>query len=430
MKRTVVLATMLTGIVSWTGAGWARQQPPGGAAQAAPLRVFLDCGPCDFDHFRREVTFVDYMRDRMDAQVHVLVTTQGTGGGGREFAFNFIGLRDLNGLADTLFYVSRQADTEDEIRTGLTETFKAGLVRYIARAGGMAAISITSRRAEEEEEELSGQVQDPWNLWVFRANMSSEFQGERRESSFSMDGSLSASRTTESLKINLRGSGDYNQDRFELSSGRKVVSVSRDYSFNGTVVWSLGPHWSAGLRASSSSATRVNQDLALRAAPAVEFNFYPYVESTRRQITVLYTIGGARFDYQEITLFDRIAETRLDHSLEIGAEFVQPWGDINASLEATSFLDDFSQHRIDLFSNFEIRVFRGLNLDLQGSVARIKDQIYVPREDIPDEEVLLRRRELGTDYDYSFDVGFSFFFGSVFNNVVNPRMNQGRRDFR
>jgi hypothetical protein len=55
----------------------------------------------------------------------------------------------------------------------------------------------------------------------------------------------------------------------------------------------------------------------------------------------------------------------------------------------------------------------------------VKEQIYEPKEDIPDEDILLRRRELGTDYEVSFEIGFSYTFGSVFNNVVNPRMATG-----
>ena len=54
-------------------------QPDGSAA----VRVFLDCGyRCDFDYLRTEIPFVNYVRDRLDAQVHVLVTRENTGSGG------------------------------------------------------------------------------------------------------------------------------------------------------------------------------------------------------------------------------------------------------------------------------------------------------------------------------------------------------------
>lgn len=62
------------------------QEPPdtAQAAQDSALRVFLDCpnSDRDFDYFRTEITFVNHVRDRQYAQVHVLVTSQRTGGGG------------------------------------------------------------------------------------------------------------------------------------------------------------------------------------------------------------------------------------------------------------------------------------------------------------------------------------------------------------
>ena len=210
-----------------------------------------------------------------------------------------------------------------------------------------------------------------------------------------------------------------------------LVSTSRNINHEGLVVWSLGPHWSAGVRASALTSTRVNQDLAIRAAPALQYSIFPYAESTRRQITFLYSLGLASFDYEEVTLFDKTKESHAEQRMEIAAEFQQPWGDINSGLEASMFLHDPSVHRIDLYARVEYRIVRGLNLDLEGSVARVKDQIYLSREGIPDEEILLERRQLGTDFEYELELGFSFTFGSVFNNVVNPRMgsNRGGRFF-
>ena len=47
----------------------AQQQPEAASQQ---LRVFLECGPCDFDFVRTEIAYVDWMRDRQDADVHVI----------------------------------------------------------------------------------------------------------------------------------------------------------------------------------------------------------------------------------------------------------------------------------------------------------------------------------------------------------------------
>jgi len=37
------------------------------------------------------------------------------------------------------------------------------------------------------------------------------------------------------------------------------------------------------------------------------------------------------------------------------------------------------------------------------------------------EEVLLRRKQLETNYNYYLSIGLSYTFGSIFTNVVNPR---------
>jgi hypothetical protein len=246
--------------------------------------------------------------------------------------------------------------------------------------------------------------------------------GESRQNSASFEGSWSVSRTTEQLKVNLSAQGDYSTDYRELNNGNEVTSITRSFEVEGITVWSLGPHWSAGAFGALLGSTRQNQDLTVQVAPAIEYNLYPYSESTRRQILFTYRIGAVHYDYHEPTLFDRTSELLGAQAFEISAGFQQPWGEIDGSLEVVNYLNDFSKHRIDLFSGLEIRLFRGLNLDVRGNVARIKDQIYLSREDLTDEEILLELRELGTDFEYELEVGFSYSFGSRFNNVVNPRL--------
>jgi hypothetical protein len=407
--------------------------PPGGLdsqtvpANADALRVYMDCGRCDFDHLRREVSVVDYVRDQADADVHVLVTFEETGAGGDEWSFHFMGRNALLGRADTLRYVAQQVQTEDEVRDGYTRTFGLGLVRYLVYANRADEVELDFPDVADRLRQAQPQ-NDTWNLWVFRAAVGGELEGESRTRAMQLDGSFSASRTDEDFKIDMFFRGEYEEDEFDLRD-ETIVSRARDVGGNVTAVWSLGPRLSWGFVGSVGAETRLNQDLFVRAAPALELSLYPYAESTRRQVTALYRVGVASFRYDEITLFDKTRETRLEQSLELAADFRQPWGDLVVSLEGSHFLDDAREHRIDLFTNFEVRLYRGLSLDIRGSVARVKDQIYVAREDIPDEEVFLRRRELGTDFEYSVEVGLSFTFGSVFNNVVNPRIRTGGGDF-
>jgi len=52
---------------------------------------------------------------------------------------------------------------------------------------------------------------------------------------------------------------------------------------------------------------------------------------------------------------------------------------------------------------------------------RIKDQIFLQGGELTEEEILLRRRQRETDFQYGLSFGFSYTFGSIFSNVVNPR---------
>ena len=58
----------------------------------------------------------------------------------------------------------------------------------------------------------------------------------------------------------------------------------------------------------------------------------------------------------------------------------------------------------------------------------VRDQIFLPRSGISDEEVLLERRALETDSRFFLGFGFSYTFGSIYNNIVNSRLrsNSGR----
>jgi hypothetical protein len=49
------------------------------------------------------------------------------------------------------------------------------------------------------------------------------------------------------------------------------------------------------------------------------------------------------------------------------------------------------------------------------------EQVYLPKGERDQADVLLRRRALLTGYEYNAFFGFRYTFGSIFNNVVNPR---------
>ena len=78
-----------------------------------------------------------------------------------------------------------------------------------------------------------------------------------------------------------------------------------------------------------------------------------------------------------------------------------------------------------MFGNANVRIVRSLSLSFFGNVSRVRDQVFLPRSDASDEEVLLRQRDLQTDFNYTLKVNLRFTFGSIFNNIVNPRFDGG-----
>ncbi|MBT8397321.1 MAG: hypothetical protein HKO65_19615 [Gemmatimonadetes bacterium] len=106
--------------------------------------------------------------------------------------------------------------------------------------------------------------------------------------------------------------------------------------------------------------------------------------------------------------------------------FQRPWGSAFAAAEGAHHLDDIDLHHIAFFTGVSFRLGRGLTLSVMGDVSRIKDLITVAA-DAGDtvEEILLARRQLQTDYTYSTSISLSYSFGSIFNNIVNPRLGGG-----
>ncbi|WP_411279233.1 hypothetical protein [Gemmatimonas sp.] len=73
-----------------------------------------------------------------------------------------------------------------------------------------------------------------------------------------------------------------------------------------------------------------------------------------------------------------------------------------------------------------IRLTRGLSLELRGDAARVNDQLFLSRGNATDDDVLdaTRQRALATSFRLSGSVGINFTFGSIYNSIVNPRLDE------
>lgn len=397
---------------------------PDSAGGDLALRVFLDCQSrfCDEDFFQIEVPFVNYTRFREDSQLHLLITSQVTGSGGFLFTLDFIGREEFEGMDDQLEVVTEVAAAEEQVLDAIAQGIKLGVVRYVARTPVADQIDISFRdTGPAGERAVATAEEDPWNFWTFRVGGRGTYFAEERQNFFFVNGSVSANRTTESLKLRFSLNGGYSESNFDIDSVTTVTNIQRNYDAFAFAAWSLGDHWSLGGSVSATHATFTNQDLTLRVASALEFNLFPYVESTRRLLTFSLSAGLSHFNWIDETIFFNTSEVRPDSRLAVSLDVKQPWGQAGGAVEAVVWLDDPSQNSMVVFGNLELRIIRGFNFELRGSAARVRDQFNLPAGEATPEEILLRQRQLLTGFRYNLSIGFNYSFGSIFSNVVNPR---------
>jgi hypothetical protein len=393
--------------------------PPAPQGQGA-LNVYLDCSDCDFDFFRTQITFVNYVRDRHDAQVDVLVSTQGTAAGGTEYTLTFIGQREFAGEADTLRYVSPPAATDDAVRRGLVHTVALGLVRFAARTPLARELQV-SRATPPAGAGPPRHRRDPWDYWVFSVGTSASLNGEATYRYSYFSGTLSANRITERWKTLLGFNGSWTRNAYQLTDTTWYVTRTHSFNFSGTLVRSLGRHWSAGVQASALSSTYSNRDYDVIVGPALEYDLFPYDQSTRHQLRFLYGLNLEHDNYDQVTLFGKTAETLANQSLTVALSLRERWGTVSLSLNGSEYLYDLRKYDAGLYGGISLQLVRGLSIGASGSYSQVHDQLYLPAAGASPEEILVRQRQLATQYTYYVYYGITYTFGSIFNNVVNPR---------
>jgi hypothetical protein len=413
--------------------------PPDSASDELP-RVFLDCqaSGCDGDYMRTEITWLNFVRDRTLAQVHILATSQSTASGGTEVTIAFIGLGANAGRQDTVVAFSQQGDVHAERRQMISRMISQGMLRFVANTPLASRLSVSYQApAAGSTASATRGARDRWNLWVLRVGGNTFFNGEETYKYYNYNGYVEASRITAGLKINLAINANRSREEFSSdtsSAGQpaplvKEVGLRRRSNFNSLIAKSLNDHWSLGAQANASSDLRTNLKLGTRFGPAIEYDVFPYNESTRRQIIVRYSVGLKTLQYDSLTIYDKLKETLPDHRLIVASEATQPWGSVYGSLSASQYLSEPSKYRIDGFMNASWRITRGLRVNFDMGYTKFRDQINLKKGTASPQEVLLRLRQLQTGYYYFGSVGLSYTFGSVFSNVVNPRFSQNTGNF-
>ncbi len=390
------------------------------SGQSTKPNIFVDCQMrCYRNYVKEQITFVNYIEIRQEADVYILATDQNTGAGGEEVQLCFIGNNAFSGINDTIKYFVDPNATDAIERDQLVAGLKKGLLQFMIKTPLIDQITYNISENEQEEEAVN-EVDDPWNYWVFNIGGNGYGNGEATYNSIDLTGRFSASRVTDKHKLQFRTFYNFEKSTFKLASGDESF-IRKSYNVRLNYVKSINPHWSAGFQSRSGSSTFGNTDVSTTIKPAVEYNVFPYSEAQTRRFTFLYSIGPEYYNYTDTTIFNKTEEWVMRHGLEIEFEQTQKWGDISLEIGVQQFLHDLELYNAYLNPNIEWQIFRGLSVDLGGYLSFVNDRINIAKSDISDEDILLQIKQLDTDFTYFTYFGLNYRFGSKYNNFVNPR---------
>jgi hypothetical protein len=401
---------------------------PADTSRKWAVKIFLDCNDCDMNYTRQEIPYINYVRDHTEAEVYILVTTQHTGSGGHEYTYRFQGQEKFKGLNDTLIYTSSPDETNTITREKRTKMLKMGLMRYVAKTPLFNEIEINHNEGLEAEE-----VIDRWNYWVFELSTEPQFESEEANKQLEFRNSININKVTPDIKLEIEMDHFFDREKF-IENVNTDSAITNTYTtsslrVNNLFVKSLGEHWSAGIIWDLGSSTRENYDFTTDILPSVEYDIFPYSESTHRQLRILYGAGMQINNYIDTTVYNKMEETLYLEQLKIAFQIREKWGSVNLLLIGSNYFHDFSKNRIELNAFLNIRIFKGLSLQINGGVAHINDQLNLKKGDVSEAERLLQLRELATKYRVEGGNELTYTFGSIYNNVVNPRFTSSNFNF-
>lgn len=383
--------------------------------------VYLDCSSCDVSYIRSNITFVNYVRDQDDASIYLLINDLATGGGGREYTLIFSEIGLQNGRSDTLRYVSSSTDSNDERRIGLNRYIKIGLMPYISGTVAIRSLDIFYEAPEITSADEEDEIEDPWDNWVFDINVRSNLSGQSSETNFGLYSGFEAERTTHTWKIRARARGEIRRRTLDVSSG--TLNINRDWgNFWQMVGYSLSDHSTVALFASAEFSRTNNIALHSYIAPAIEFNFFPYNDFQERRFIVQYQLTPMYRRYYNTTVFGKDSELIMSQEISSRLRYDQRWGRVDIRVSGLNYFHDTAINRLEINPSFNIRIMRGLSVSLSGRYRVINDQLSLEGAVDPDDPTnIISGGQRPTSFDYSISFGLSYTFGSIYNNIVNPR---------
>jgi hypothetical protein len=380
----------------------------------APKLYIQDETYADQDYIKSEITFVNYVRDRTEADVQLTITCQTTANGGQEYCLTFQGLGSYHDINAVLKQTTAPDATGDEIRKALVDGIKRGLVAYVSRTSLRDNLSV-----EFKPPAAPTRVTDPWHNWVFSLSLYGFANGVQDCQYVNGYFNPDIKRVTDNEKFDLSGGLAATGRRFDLGDSI-LTALVRGYSADAFYARRLSNHFAIGVDLDYVTSDYSNIRLGFDAAPKFEYDLVPYSEYVRHKIFIQLAPTVLYRSYFDSTICDRLSETRLQNQLVLGVKMTRPWGTIDLSATGSNYLHDFRKNRLSLQASASLRIVAGLSLSVSGGYDFINDQLSLRKREPTEDELLLGLVETATGYSYWTSLSLTYTFGSIYTNIVNP----------
>lgn len=398
------------------------------SAQEKPVLLNVFLGPENFDFFRTEITFVNFVSDRRLCDVQLQTVTEPIGNQSVRYRYLFIGYGSFAGQNDTLVWHSDPGENDGSIREKSLLAFKQGLLRYLLQTPIASAINYQINTDYNHSD-----TPDPWNKWTFKPGLSLYGNDNLIQESNFLEDTLETRNGAISLRPSL--SSWYISDQWKFSAGldysyfhawRHSKHGEGDYSNKQAYltmrlsgVYSLTSRWSLGARFwrskswISQTPDFISKETTDRLKIGLEYSFLPYRDYFRRRLVLGYTWEpDLRSAFKSPDFFLRTHQIYGEYAK------IASWGYYVAT--AGSSLDYQPDYWINYSfrSSFRVGINLGKNiyttLDFNGVWSSNRRDLN--SSGVPSSDGI--KRQSG---QYAYSIGIDYYFGSGYRNVVNPR---------
>ena len=382
------------------------------------IKIFYDChASCFQTYVKQNLSEVEFVRDRKFADVHILILSERNASGGRTYHLEFYGQHQYKDIQKKLSFPTSTDSTEEKVREKLMKYLKIGLLDFWVQNGVTDKLNIELQTKGNNKDE-----KDKWNHWLFKVGANGWFNGSSNVKSSSINGFVSASQIKENNKFSLRiryysGNDTYKYGESEIKSTKESFSTSI-YD-----VISINDHWSYGFFGNIYRSKFQNYNISTDVFAGLEYNIFPYKESSKRSLVFTAKIGTTYNKYFEKTIYNKQQEQLYRSKFFLTGDVVKKWGSLYANINYNTYLHNLKLNSMGFGAGCSLRVAKGLNFNLYSHYTINHDQINIAGGDLSLEETLLRQKELQSGYNYYFSVGFDYSFGSIYSSIVNPRFN-------